>query len=112
MNRGWFLVGHRSYLVVIVSDLDLASIVFAPLKAHTPWVVSPDRTLPFPIAFQILKPVPGRRAKVMDRLRVVDHPELAGSCPLRFVRESPVELPEIDALVPLVGEGLDHVGSV
>jgi hypothetical protein len=92
---------------VIVSDLNLVGVVVPPFKAHSPLVVYPDRVLPGTFALQLLKSIPWRGAKVLDRLRVVEYPELPQSRLLHFVGEMLVNLALIDALGLLVGERFD-----
>ena len=97
---------------MVILNTDIQCIAVLPSKHDAPLVVYPDRVLPCAIAFQLFKSIARRREKVLDRLRVVEHPELPQSRLLHFPGETLVELPQIDALGLLGGEGLDHKRSI
>jgi len=62
---------------MIVDDLDLVGVAIAPYKTDPPLVVDPYAVLALTIAGQLLEPVSGRNPEVLQRLRVVQHRELA-----------------------------------
>lgn len=50
-----------------------------PTKTYAPLIVDSDAPLPFPLARQLLQPVTGWGAQVIDSLRSVDYLQLAAS---------------------------------
>ena len=63
---------------MIVHNLDIVSIAIAPDKADSPLVIDADAVLALAITRELFKAIPGRRnAQILQRLRVVQHRELA-----------------------------------
>jgi hypothetical protein len=62
---------------VIIDDLNLTSVAPAPYKAEPPPIVDPDAVLASAAAMQFLQAIAGRNSQVLQRLRVVQHRELA-----------------------------------
>ncbi len=97
---------------MIIRDLDFIDIVVSPLEAHAPLMVDPDRVLSGSLSLQLLQPISWRRAKILDRFRVVEHPELPQANLLHIDRELLDELSSTYAFRVAVCEGFDHVGIV
>lgn len=51
---------------MVIHDLDIAGTLVRPDKADTPLVINSDAVLPFTVAFQCFKVVPGRRCHVLQ----------------------------------------------
>ena len=62
---------------VIIDDLDFCRSRVCPDEANPPLVVDPYAPLAFAVAAQSLKPVAGRRARVLQFTGGVQHVELA-----------------------------------
>jgi hypothetical protein len=95
--------------LVVVGDLHVVGISAVPSETDTPLVVDRDAVLPGPITSQLLQPIPGLHAKVIQPGSGVHHPKLSQSDLLHFSSEpaswSSVEQP----LGVPVAEALDHV---
>lgn len=93
---------------MIIDDLDLVGIGILPAETDPPLVIHPDAMLPRPIALELLEPIAGRDAEVLERLRGVegnqlpehDSAELGGIAPDRLALEQTRRVP--------IAEGLDH----
>ena len=62
---------------MIVHNLDILSIAIAPDKADSPLVIDADAVLALAITRELFKAIAGRNAQILQRLRVVQHGELA-----------------------------------
>jgi hypothetical protein len=62
---------------VIVHNLDIVSIAIAPDKTDSPMVIDADAMLALAMTRELFKAIAGRNAQILQRLRVVQHRELA-----------------------------------
>jgi hypothetical protein len=62
---------------VIIDDLYLVSVALSPLETDAPLIVDSDAVLTLTVTVQFLQAIAGRDAQVLQRLRVVQHYELA-----------------------------------
>jgi hypothetical protein len=92
---------------VIIHDLDIVCVPFAPNEADTPLVVDPDAVLPLSVAVQGFQAISRRRYQVSQFRRAVQLPKL----PARNMLDSP----KTSAWQPMVkspcfrgAERLDH----
>jgi hypothetical protein len=64
---------------VVVGYLDIIGIGAAPREANPPLVIDPDRVLTGPLTAQLLQAVSWKGPQISERLRTVQHDELAQS---------------------------------
>ena len=62
---------------MIIDDLHLVSVTLSPLETDAPLIVDSDAVLTLTVTVQFLQAIAGRDAQVLQRLRVVQHYELA-----------------------------------
>jgi len=62
---------------VIVGDFNVERVGLAPHKAYSPLVVDPDTVLTLAVAAKFFQSVSGRNPDILQRVRVVQHRELA-----------------------------------
>ena len=93
---------------MIVYDLNLFRVSIAPHKADAPLVIDADAVLAGPVAAQLLQPVAGRHAEVVQLLSRVDHDELPQHQPEQFGRKPADALTPEEPLGIRVREALDH----
>jgi hypothetical protein len=62
---------------VIIDDLYLVSVALSPLETDAPLIVDSDAVLTLTVTVQFLQAIAGRDTQVLQRLRVVQHYELA-----------------------------------
>ena len=61
----------------VVDDFDVPGAVVPPAKADSPLVVDPDAELPASIAAELLEPVAGRHAEVVQILGAIENLQLS-----------------------------------
>jgi len=92
---------------VIVSDLDVISVILPPFEADSVLVVDSDAVLSLPVAMQFLEPVSRRNSQVVERLGRIEHRQLS----FRYIRRRGTfrssGVPDF-CCVP-VRESLDHI---
>jgi len=64
---------------VIVDDIDIYSSQISPSKDNAPLIVHPNAVKSAPSTLQCFQPVSGRRRKVSQFMRVLDHVQFAGN---------------------------------
>ena len=62
---------------MIIDDLHLVSVTLSPLETDAPLIVDSDAVLTPTVTLKFLQAIAGRNAQVLQRLRVVQHYELA-----------------------------------
>ena len=62
---------------MIIDDLHLVSVTLSPLETDAPLIVNSDAVLTPTVTMKFLQTIAGRDAQVLQRLRVVQHYELA-----------------------------------
>ncbi len=67
---------------MIIHDLDIVCVPFAPNEADTPLVVDPDAVLPLSVAVQGFQAISRRRYQVSQFRGAVQLPKLPAGIPL------------------------------
>jgi hypothetical protein len=93
---------------VIVNDLHVIGISVLPDEADPILVVDADAVLTLAIAGELPEPVGRRTVKVVDGMRVAEHPQLAQSNRLDVAGQLPRELSIEDPLSFGYGRRPDH----
>jgi len=106
------LLGIYGILLVIIRDLDLERVISTPSETYSPLFVDPDRVLSFAIPFETLKPIARRRAKIPQRVSVIQHPKFAQRDALQITGQPLYALAAKYSLRILVGKRLDHYLSI
>jgi hypothetical protein len=94
---------------MVINNLDVRALSFAPDKADSPLIVYPDAMLTGALAFQRLEAIPGRNAQVVETLCSVEHPQLPTREGLKLARQTARNFAAPDPFSLLVGEAPDHV---
>jgi hypothetical protein len=97
---------------VIVNDLNIVGITFAPPEANTPALVDADTVVAFPVSRELLQVVAGREPEVGQALSIVQHSEFPVRNLLDVGREPGRPFPVEDEGGLLVPNRLDHGKSV
>src|ERR1035438_7802745 len=96
---------------MIIDDLDPFRRARAPDEADPPLTVDPDTMLTLPVAAQSLKPVSRHGGHVLQRFRLVQHPQLPASS-RRNVAESAALLAVKKHLGLPAAKGSYHTDSI
>lgn len=72
---------------MVVDNLDRIGAVACPNKTDAPLIVDADTVLSFPIIFQCFEAVGRRRPQIIERLRLIQHEQLAQGDLLNFARQ-------------------------
>jgi hypothetical protein len=62
---------------VVIDDLHGVSVTLSPLETDAPLIVDSDAVLTLTVTVQFLQVIAGRDMQVLQRLRVIQHYELA-----------------------------------
>ncbi len=93
---------------MIIDNLNVMGVARAPPKADPPQSVDADAVLPQSVALQFFQPVRGRYAKVIERGRSVEHPELPKGGTLHIGPQPPDRLTMKKSIGVSILETLDH----
>ena len=93
---------------MVVNDLNLVRRTARPAKAEPPLIVNADTVLTGAIAFELLKPVAGRHAQIIERLGGVQGNQLPEHSAPKVGWISADRLPVKEAGGIPVAEALDH----
>src|SRR5512139_3962973 len=93
---------------VIVDDLDVVGVAFAPSEADTPLVVDADAELAFAPAAEFLESVAGRRSKIVQHDGSVQLPQPPERHAPDVGSESPDRFPLEEPFRVGVAESADH----
>lgn len=92
---------------VVIDDLNVAGALLGPNKANTSLIVDANTVLPGPASFERFQSVAGWRAQKFERIRAIEHLQLAFSG--RFeVRKSRHAAPFVKGLGIRAPEAFDH----
>src|SRR6516225_543020 len=100
-------VGLISVSSMIIYDLNIKRVAFLEAKTDAPLIVDADAPLTFAVATQGFQSVAGRHAKIVERMGVLDHLQLALGDSCKCL-EPPWALPLEQRLGVLATEGFDH----
>lgn len=92
---------------MIVHDLNIVSVAFAPDKAETPLVVDPDAILSFSVTMQCLQTIPRRCHQISQLRGGVQLPNLPASYVLDCLK-APTWLSIVKSLSFCAAERLNH----
>jgi hypothetical protein len=92
---------------VIIDDLDIVSVPFAPNEADTPPVIDLDAALSLSVATQGFQAISRRRDQVTQFRGAVQLPKLTAGIPLDRLK-SPTQLPTVKPLGFRAPERLNH----
>jgi hypothetical protein len=93
---------------VIVRDLDVVSVTFAPDKADSPLVVDPDAMLTGAVSLQSLQSIARGHSQIMQAHGSIEHQQLLATRPPN-VTPKPFRRDILeDGLGALIGKGSDH----
>jgi len=94
---------------VIVDDLHLVCVTVLPGKTDPPLIVDSNTVLTGSPAFELLQPIAGRNAEILQLLGGIDEPELSKHDPMKVRGETSDRLPLEKALSVPIGEAVDHL---
>jgi hypothetical protein len=97
-------------LLVVVDDLDIERITVLPPEAEAPLIVDANAVLSGAIPFELLQPIAGGNAKVLEPLSRVDQAKLSQHKPLELGRKAADRFAPEQALSVPIGEALNHRG--
>ena len=82
---------------MVIGDLDLVGVAFAPDEAHAVLIIHPDAVVPVAIATQRLQPVARRHAEIVQRTCRVDLSEFSQGGVVEAGRQlgRPLAVPEL-----------------
>jgi len=110
ISPGW--MGSMRSLSVVVDEFDIVCTSLSPDKADSPLSIHTDAVLSTTVAHQLLAPVAGRDAKILDISRSVDEFELSQRRSMQRAVNTLDVLFLPDSLRVLAGERADHRQSV
>jgi hypothetical protein len=93
---------------VIVRDLDVVGVSFAPDEADAPLIVDPDAVLTRPISPKSFQTIARRHFKILERGRRIQDPQLSKTHSRHIRTEPPDRMPLEEPSGILVSKALDH----
>ena len=94
---------------MVIRNLYLVSIAFAPFETYAPLVIDADAVLTSPIPCEFFKPVAGRHTEICEAIRCIQDGEFS-PCQAMKIRRQPLrELTSEDPFRFFIVERLDHL---
>jgi hypothetical protein len=97
---------------VVINDLDIVGVAFQPAKADAPLIIDPNTVLADSVSRELLKPVAGRHAQILQRADGIEHDQFALCDPVNVRRKSPGRLAPEELFGVPVPEASDHTGML
>jgi hypothetical protein len=97
---------------MVIHYFDAMGVVFDPLETDAPLVIYADAVLAVPRSAQFLESIGGGRSKVVNDLRIVQHPELSQRRPLDIDGQPSGKMTHKDLLGVFVLEAPYHMRSI
>jgi hypothetical protein len=94
--------------LVVIHDLDVPCLTFAPTKANPPLIINADAMLTASVSLQAFEAVAWRDLKVIDLLCRVDGKKFGSRTALNLVGNAPNRVPNEERNRTFVSEALDR----